>query len=45
MMNIIPEAILPFVKDLLEFLKEFKAAGIIGIIIEFFKKLYEVMPI
>lgn len=45
MMNIIPDAILPFVKELLEFLKEFKAAGIIGIIIEFFKKFYELMPI
>ena len=25
MMNIIPDAILPFVKELLEYLKEFKA--------------------
>ena len=38
MMNIIPDAILPFVKEL-------KAAGIIEIIIGFFKKLYEIMPI
>ena len=45
MMNFIPDAILPFVKELLEYLKEFKAAGIIGIIIEFFKKFYEIMPI
>lgn len=44
MMNIIPDAILPFVKELLEYLKEFKAAGIIEIIIGFFKKLYEIMP-
>lgn len=45
MMNIIPDAILPFVKELLEYLKEFKAAGIIDLIVKLIQSIFGILPL